>query len=64
MNRFDHLHKQYREARVKARKERLLQQSRPIVDANANGTQGYVVKQGPNIGKILAHNSPKSNNNW
>ena len=55
MNRFDHLHKQYREARVKARQERVLQQSRPIVDANANGTQGYVVKQGPNTGKYLKH---------
>jgi len=64
MNRFDHLHKQYREARVKARKERVLQSSRTVVDANAHGTQGYVVKHGPNVGKILAHRPVKSTNNW
>ena len=48
MNRFDHLHKIYREQRVKARKERILQSSRTVVDANAHGTSGYVIKHGEN----------------
>ena len=55
MNRFDYLHKQYREAKQIERKSKVLAQSRPIVDANAHGTQGYVVKQGPNTGKYLKH---------
>jgi len=57
MNRFDHLHKTYREQRVKARKERILQSTRPVVDANANGTSGYVIKHGENAGSIAGHQS-------
>ena len=34
------------------------------VETNGNGTSGYVVKEGANKGKILAHNSTKSTNNW
>ena len=57
MNRFDHLHKIYREQRVKARKERILQSSRTVVDANAHGTSGYVIKHGENKGSIDGHTS-------
>ena len=55
MNRFDHLHKQYREARLKERKENLLRRSRTSVESNAGGTSGYRVKQGVNTGKVLGH---------
>jgi hypothetical protein len=55
MNRFEYLHKQYREAKVIERKVKALHKSRPVVDVNANGTQGYVVKNGPNTGKYLKH---------
>ncbi len=55
MNRFDHLHKQYREARVKARKNAILARSRLNVDTNAGGTSGYTVKQGTNTGLVLNH---------
>tara|TARA_B100000900_G_scaffold347692_1_gene312969 strand:- start:2616 stop:2807 length:192 start_codon:yes stop_codon:yes gene_type:complete len=55
MNRFDHLHKQYREARLRERKEAILQKSRITVDSNAGGTSGYRVKNGVNAGKVLAH---------
>ena len=55
MNRFDHLHKKYREEKMKARKNRVLAQTRPIVENNANGTSGYTFKQGPNAGKVAGH---------
>tara|TARA_B100000676_G_scaffold303496_1_gene354111 strand:- start:253 stop:450 length:198 start_codon:yes stop_codon:yes gene_type:complete len=55
MNRFDHLHKQYREAKMKERKERLLQSSRPTIDTNGGGTSGYRFKQGPNTGAVAGH---------
>ena len=55
MNRFDHLHKMYREAQILKRKERLLAGSRPAVDANAGGTSGYRFKQGPNTGAVAGH---------
>jgi hypothetical protein len=64
MNRFDHLHRMYREAKMRERKRKILNHNRSEVDINANGTSGYVVKNGPNVGRILAHNSPKSTNNW
>ncbi len=34
------------------------------VNINGNGTSGYVVKEGINKDKILAHNNKKSTNNW
>ena len=55
MNRFDHLHKQYREARVKARKNAILARSRLNVDTNAGGTSGYTVKHVANTGLVLNH---------
>ena len=64
MNRFDFVHKQYREAQELARKRHILSSNRREVDINANGTSGYVVKHGPNTGRVLAHRSQKSTNNW
>ena len=56
MNRFDHLHKTYREARVKARKEAIL------AKINAGGTSGYRVKNGVNAGRVLKHISTHKDN--
>jgi hypothetical protein len=64
MNRFDHLHRMYREEKMRERKRKVLCYSRSEVDINANGTSGYMVKNGLNEGRILSHNSPKSTNNW
>ncbi len=64
MNRFDYLHKTYRLAKEKARKERILMMSRSEPNIYANGTSGYAVKQGTNQGKILAHHTVRSTNNW
>lgn len=47
-----------------AKKAMTLFSARKEVDINANGTQGYVVKHGPNKGKALAHRPVKSTNNW
>ena len=60
MNRFDFLHKQYREARVKARKERILQNSQTVISANDTGTSGYRFKAGPNKDRVAGHISVKS----
>ena len=43
---------------------RALFSARSEVDINGNGTSGYVVKHGPNKGKVLSHKPVKSNNNW
>jgi len=40
-----------------------LWRSRNEVNINGGGTSGYVVKNGPNTGRILGHYSPKSTNN-
>jgi hypothetical protein len=58
MGRFDHLHKQYREARMKEKSNRALADSRPVVNVNGNGTSGYRIKEGPNKDKVAGHLSP------
>lgn len=45
-------------------KAKALFSARSEVDINGNGTSGYVVKHGPNKGKVLSHRSIKSTNNW
>ena len=40
------------------------QKSVKAVAVNANGTPGYMVKEGSNKGKILGHLATKSNNNF
>tara|TARA_B100000900_G_scaffold389506_1_gene382472 strand:+ start:7858 stop:8055 length:198 start_codon:yes stop_codon:yes gene_type:complete len=62
MNRFDHLHKQYREKKMKERKERLLASSRNSIDTNGGGTSGYRFKQGPNTGIVAGHISVNHQN--
>ena len=63
-SRFTHLFKKREEQRILDSKAKALFSARSEVDINANGTSGYVVKHGPNRGKVLAHKSTKSTNNW
>jgi|TARA_B100000900_G_scaffold185930_1_gene157661 hypothetical protein len=62
MGRFDHLHKQFREQRMKERANNSLASSRPVVAVNGNGTSGYRIKEGPNKGKVAGHISPTHTN--
>ena len=57
MRRFDHLHKTFREQRLKERANHSLASSRPVVAVNGNGTSGYRFKQGPNEGRVAGHMS-------
>ena len=40
---------------IKAKLIQQLQRSVKAVDANANGTSGYTIKEGKNAGKVLNH---------
>tara|TARA_B100001109_G_scaffold143819_1_gene117029 strand:+ start:725 stop:922 length:198 start_codon:yes stop_codon:yes gene_type:complete len=63
-NRFTHLF------RTRNKEKNILDRAKSIlfnrkeVNINGNGTSGYVVKEGINKDKILAHNNKKSTNNW
>jgi|TARA_B100000959_G_scaffold199325_1_gene208541 hypothetical protein len=63
-NRFTHLF------RTRNKEKKILDRAKSIlfnrkeVNINGNGTSGYVVKEGINKDKILAHNNKKSTNNW
>jgi hypothetical protein len=59
-----HLLKSYSATNNAAQKRKVLQKSVKAVAVNANGTPGYMVKEGPNKGKILGHLATKSNNNF
>ena len=52
MGRFDHLHKTFREQRLKEKANKSLQNSRPVVAVNGNGTSGYRIKEGVNKNKV------------
>ena len=58
MGRFDHLHKTFREQRLKERANNALAKSRPVVAVNGNGTSGYRIKAGVNKDKVAGHISP------
>jgi len=64
MERHSFMLKKYSEQQQNKKKAFQMWKSRPEVEINGNGTSGYVVKHGPNKGKILAHRSTKSTNNW
>ena len=55
MGRFDHLHKQFREQRMKERANNSLQSSRPVVAVKGSGTSGYRFKEGVNKDKVAGH---------
>ena len=54
----------FSEEQSKKKVDNLLLKARKEVEINGNGTSGYVVKCGPNKGRILGHFSQKYNNNW
>lgn len=64
IDRFTHLFRARDKANALAKKARALFTARGEVDINGNGTSGYVVKHGPNKGRVLGHRSQKSTNNW
>ena len=64
MDRHSFMLKKHSEKRANDKKAFEMWKARGEVEVNGNGTSGYVVKHGPNKGKILGHNSTKSNNNW
>jgi len=64
IDRFTHLFRKRNKEQILVSKNKTLLKSRSEVDINANGTSGYVVKYGPNKGKVLAHKTTKSTNNW
>ena len=59
-----HLLKSYSATHDAEQKRKVLQKSVKAVAVNANGTLGYMVKEGSNKGKILGHLATKSNNNF
>jgi len=62
MSRHSFMLKRYAEQQIRKRKEDILHKARREVAVNANGTCGYVVKAGSNMGKYLGHNSIKHPN--
>jgi len=64
IGRFTHLFKMRNKEQNLLSKAKALFSARSEVDINGNGTSGYVVKHGPNKGKVLSHKSNKSTNNW
>ena len=64
IDRFAHLFKARNKEQSLLSKARTLFNARREVDINGNGTSGYVVKHGPNKGKVLGHRAIKSTNNW
>lgn len=64
IDRFTHLFKARNKEQSLLSKAKSLFEARGEVNINGNGTSGYVVKHGPNKGKVLGHKSVKSTNNW
>ena len=64
MDRHTFMLKNYSEQQLRKKKEHILLKNRAEVGINDNGTSGYVVKNGANKDKVLAHHSTKSTNNW
>jgi hypothetical protein len=54
-DRHSHMLKSYASEKEKERKRNLLSKMASSVDTYGNGTTGYMVKEGPNAGKVLKH---------
>ncbi len=63
-NRFTHLFRTRNKEKTILDRAKSILFNRKEVNINGNGTSGYVVKEGINKDKILAHNNKKSTNNW
>ena len=61
IKRHTHLLNEHSAEKKRAKLIQQLQRSVKAVDANANGTSGYTIKEGKNAGKVLNHirNNPK-----
>jgi len=55
LDRFTHLLKNWNKQRSEATSNKTLFNARQEVNINGNGTNGYVIKSGPNKGKVLGH---------
>mgnify|MGYP000877310673 FL=1 len=55
IKRYTHLLNEHSAEKKKAKLIQQLQRSVQAVDANANGTSGYTIKNGKNAGKVLNH---------
>ena len=64
MARFTHLLSSFAKNKQVETRNKILDSNRKEVEINGKGTSGYTVKEGVNKGRVLAHNSTKSTNNW
>jgi len=64
MDRHTFMLKRYAEEQNHKKKIQALWRARHEVAINAGGTSGYVLKNGANTGRVLAHHTAKSTNNW
>ena len=55
MNRFSRLLSEFSRKKSEASLQSKLNQSVKAPAANANGTSGYLIKEGKNAGKVLKH---------
>ena len=55
IKRHTHLLNEFSRKKSEAKLIQQLQKSRQEVEANANGTSGYTIKEGKNAGKVLKH---------
>ena len=55
MNRFSRLLGEFSRNSQRAKLTQQLNKKVEAPEANANGTSGYLIKEGPNAGKILKH---------
>ena len=55
IKRHTHLLNEFSRKKSEAKLIQQLQKSVKAVDANANGTSGYTIKEGKNAGKVLKH---------
>ena len=62
MDRFSRLLGEFSRKKSEAKLIQQLQRSVKAVDANANGTSGYTIKEGKNAGKVLKHLKKTSDN--
>ena len=62
MNRYTKLLNEFSRSRSQAEFLNKMQKTRKAVEANANGTSGYRIKEGANAGKVLKHLKKMSGN--
>mgnify|MGYP001487647032 FL=1 len=55
MDRFSRLLGEFSRKKSEAKLTQQLNKSAKAPEANANGTSGYLIKQGKNAGKVLKH---------